>query len=137
MSSATSKFVLDSHAWIEYFKGSEKGEKIRAIVEGGNSYTPILVLTEITYWYAKQNAEHKDRIDFITTNSTIVKETVDIAVKAGMIKKLVRKKYKNNFGTIDAIILATARSLKAITITGDYHFKPLKNVEYIGDVSGK
>ena len=133
MTSATSKYILDSHAWIEYFKGSDKGEKVKGIIEGGRAYTPIVVLTEVSYWYSKQGVEFRDRVNFITANSIVANANEQIAVNAGKIKNLIRKKYKNNFGTIDALILATARSIKAEVVTGDYHFKPLKNVHYIGN----
>ena len=133
MTSATSRYILDSHAWIEYFKGSDKGEKVKDIIENGGAYTSTVVLTEVSYWYSKQGVKFQDRINFITTNSVVAHANEQIAVNAGKIKDFVRKKYKNNFGTIDALILATARSIKAEVITGDYHFKPLKNVHYIGN----
>ena len=31
----TSEYVIDSYAWLEYFRGTESGKKIRSYVEGG------------------------------------------------------------------------------------------------------
>ena len=133
MISATSNYVFDSHAWIEYFRGSEKGEKVKALFDGIRIHTPSVVLAEVAYWYSKQNMKFEERISFIAANSAITQTKEHVAINAGKIKNFVRKKYKNNFGTIDAIILATARDLKATVVTGDYHFKPFEDVNYIGE----
>ena len=42
------------------------------------------------------------------------------------------KKKIRDFGLIDAIILTTARKLKAKVVTGDPHFKKFKEVVFIG-----
>lgn len=40
--------LLDSFAWIEYFRGSDRGVKVREYVEGNLPiYTPSICLTEI------------------------------------------------------------------------------------------
>ena len=44
------KYVLDSYAWIEYFLGSYKGEKVGKIVEAEENelFTPSIVVAEVT-----------------------------------------------------------------------------------------
>ncbi|MEM3507383.1 MAG: hypothetical protein QW589_01990 [Candidatus Bathyarchaeia archaeon] len=40
--------LLDSFAWIKYFRGSRRGAKVRDYVEGNELlYTPSICLTEI------------------------------------------------------------------------------------------
>ncbi|HLC92747.1 MAG TPA: type II toxin-antitoxin system VapC family toxin [archaeon] len=132
MTSGTSRYVLDTHAWIEYFRGTKIGEKIREKIEGKNCITPTIVIAEIADKYSKENYKYFDSdMEFIETNSTVMELNRDVARAAGKLKQAVRKEYKTNFGLADAIVLATARSANAVVVTGDYHFKKLKNVEYI------
>jgi predicted nucleic acid-binding protein len=45
------KYLIDSYAWIEYFIGSEAGEKVKPIIEDlEEKLTPTICLAEI---YAK------------------------------------------------------------------------------------
>jgi len=41
-------FVIDSYAWIEYFRGSEGGALARFYIEEENSATPTIVIAEIS-----------------------------------------------------------------------------------------
>jgi len=92
----------------------------------------MIVVSEISDWYAKQNMDSASRLEFVKANSIIQEFDFETAKNAGIIKQHIRKKYKNNFGLSDAIILATARSLSAKVVTGDFHFKPLSDIEFIG-----
>ena len=138
LTSVISKYVLDSHALIEYFKGTKNGETVRQIIEAGNCITPSIVLAELAYKYTKENYAHfENDLAFIETNSRIAELDGEIAKTAGKIKDAVRTKFKTNFGLADAIILATARTMNAKVVTGDYHFKQLKNVEYLNTNGSK
>ena len=45
------KYVIDSYAWIEYFTGSELGEKVKSLIENSEEkLTPTICLAEV---YAK------------------------------------------------------------------------------------
>jgi len=45
------KYLIDSYSWIEYFMGSEAGEKVKPIIEGlEEKLTPTICLAEV---YAK------------------------------------------------------------------------------------
>lgn len=133
MTSTTSKCVLDSHAWIEYFQGTEAGGKVRHIIETKECFTPTVVMAELADKYSKENRPYfESDADFIAANTAIVELDMETAKNAGKIKQAIRAQYKNNFGLADAIILATARTAGAVVVTGDYHFKRLKNVDYIG-----
>jgi predicted nucleic acid-binding protein len=70
-------------------------------------------------------------IAFIESNSIIISLDKKTATDAGRIKHKMRELQKNNFGLADAIILATAGYLEAKVLTGDYHFRGLKNTEYL------
>ena len=40
--------VIDSYAWIEYFKASPEGERAKKYVEGEGSATPVIVVAEVS-----------------------------------------------------------------------------------------
>ena len=118
--------TLDSFAWIEYFAGSKKGEKVRIYIEGGEPlYTPAVCLTEIKWRYLREGREPTDEINFITERSLITPLNRDIALLAADIKQ------KHKLHTIDAIIYASSQIKKQTLVTGDQHFKGLPDVEMI------
>ena len=128
----TSNYLLDSFAWIEYFRGTEKGRKVKKVLENFNCFTPTVVIAEISDKYSREGYSFWDKdLQFILENSVLLDLDLHIASDAGKMKQLVRKKYKNKFGLADAIILVSARKINAKVVTGDKHFKPLINVEFL------
>lgn len=117
--------VIDSFAWIEYFVGSEAGEVAKNYIENGDIITPSIVIAELSNKYAKLKEDFTTKLKFITLKSRIVTLNEDIAVLAGIIN-VERKKVERRWGLADSIILATARINKASVITGDKHFRDLK-----------
>ena len=80
---------------------------------------------EIKNKYDREGHEFQDQIDFICDVSTIIDINKDIALKGAEIKQ----KYK--LYTVDALIYAASQLKKAILLTGDHHFKDLKNVKLL------
>lgn len=120
------KAVLDSFAWFEYFCGSGKGMSIKETVESGGSVTPSIVVAELTEKYRRIGKDFAKNLAFIRLKSNIIALDEEIARAAGEIN-FERKKKVRNWGMADSIILATARSVNGIVITGDEHFKDLKS----------
>lgn len=115
--------VFDSFAWVEYFAGSKKGEKVRDLVEDSKTiYTPSICLTEISAKYLRENADPTSRIRFIEKRSVISPLDSEIALLAGKVK------VKNKLHTTDAIIYATGIHKDAQIVTGDPHFQGLGKV---------
>ena len=126
-------FVIDSYAWIEYFRGSEGGALARFYIEEENSATPTIVIAEISRKLlneilagreTKQGRENK--LNFIKASTLIVELTAEIARATGEIDAERRKNVKG-WGLADSIILATARKENAKVVTGDKHFADLKD----------
>jgi len=117
------KYIVDSYAWIEYFRGSKAGEKAKVIIEGGEAATATITIAELKEKYAREGWPYFDDDLLFTTSSTIlVNLTKDIAVKTGEINVAMKAKVKG-WGTADSIILATAQTASAKVLTGDKHFK--------------
>ena len=120
------EYVVDSYAWIEYFRGSKAGKKARGFIEGDKAATATITVAELREKYAREGWPYFDEdLLFITSSTAIVNLTKDIAVKAGEINVAIKMKVKG-WGMADSIILATAQVAKAKVVTGDKHFKGLK-----------
>jgi predicted nucleic acid-binding protein len=111
---------------VEYFAGTPKGEKVKKYIdENSNMFTPSICLMEIKNKYLREGHKYQDRIEFICNTSSIIDITKEISIKGADIK--------NSFKlyTVDAIIYAASESKKSILLTGDHHFKNLKNVKIL------
>lgn len=124
------EFVLDSYAWIEYFNGSPKGRSVKELIKAKKAVTPTIVIGELSTRYGSFK-EWESMLDLIQNAARIVDLTLSIANQAGIFKTQMRKKFKNNFGLADAIILATARENNAKVVTGDRHFKGLPETIFL------
>jgi len=120
------KYVLDSFAWVEYFRGTKKGETVKECLEEGGCITPTIVLAELSDVYEREGNSHWERdFAFILSKTTISDLDKETASEAGKIKNEVKRQQEPKFGLADAIVLATARKLAAKVLTGDQHFKKL------------
>src|SRR6266540_2132516 len=79
------KVVLDSFAWIEYFSGSLRGEKVRQFVEGGSALTPTIVIAEVSEKYARMELDPEPRLVFIAARSGTVVLDDELARTAGRV----------------------------------------------------
>lgn len=128
-----SEFVLDTHAWIEYFEGTTRGQPVRTMVLSGHAITPTIVIAELSDFFAKKKREGwPDAFELITSKTHVIELNPFIAQKAGILKQQVRSQFKNNFSLPDAIILTTAQESNARVVTGDRHFKKLPGTVFLG-----
>ena len=120
-----SKYFLDSWAWIEYFEGATRGEKVReAITNPRNQiFTHCVSVAEIIS-KARRTGKDTDVIfEAITSNSNIVEGNVEDSKNVGIVHATIKTTRNRNFSLADAFVLASARKLKAKVITGDPDFK--------------
>jgi predicted nucleic acid-binding protein len=125
-----SKHIIDSYAWIEYFRGSKAGEVAREYIECGGAMTPTIVLAELSDKYRRQMQELEEDLFFIKSKSHIIPLSEEIAVDAGRINASMKKTIPG-WGMADSIVLATARKNNAKVVTGDEHFKNLEEAVMI------
>ena len=124
------KYVIDSFTWFEYHSGSEKGLKIREVIETENIATSIITIAELSDKFHREDVDFEKLLLFIRSRSAILPITVSIAVQAGQLKKKMRRKAKD-FGLADAIILQTALENDAQLISGDSDFRHAPNTMLI------
>jgi len=127
------KYIIDSYAWMEYFMGTEAGKKVKRIVEGlEEKVTPTICLAEV---YAKtikiesEELAEKQRV-FIKERSALAPLDETIAVESAKLDVSLKKKVRG-WGLADSVVYATALMKNAEIVTGDEHFKGLKNVVFI------
>jgi predicted nucleic acid-binding protein len=134
------KIVIDAYAWIELFLGSEKGRKIKEIMEDADDiYTPGTVLAEIARKYLREGVDEKSvssRLETITAASNIAHIDSELALEAAicfleLVTNARRLKLKSP-SLFDAIVLATGRLLKSKIVTGDEHFRSLPETLWVG-----
>jgi predicted nucleic acid-binding protein len=119
------EYVIDSHAWIEYFRGSVSGDKARNYIEGDSAATSVLSLAELKEKYLREKwASFDEDLSFMATRTSLVPVDRQIATLAGEINHK-QKMVKRGWGMTDSIILATARTANAKVVTGDHHFDGL------------
>ena len=118
--------VFDTYAWIEYFAGSEKGLRVKAIIDSTEEIvTSAISLTEIKVKYEREKKESASRLSFVEERSRISvldKKTALLAAE---------QKLKNDLPTVDAIIYATSLVNGCKVLTGDSHFKKLEHAELL------
>lgn len=127
----SSRYCIDSSAWLEYFKGTIKGAQVKAIIEKENEImTSILAVAEIADKYEKESMSHKQVLSYVKGRAALLPITIAIAVHAAQIKKHMRKQ-NTKFGLADALHLATAAEEDAILVTTDHDFQGVENVMVI------
>ena len=134
------KIVIDAYAWIEVFLGSEKGRKVKEILEQADElYTPDTVLAEIARKYIREGADERTtdtRLETITTASNVTQTDTKVALEAAkcytQLVTNARKGKLKSPSLFDAIVLAVRRVVKAKIVTGDEHLRNLPETVWIG-----
>ncbi len=120
-----SKHVLDSWAWIEYLRGSERGKSVRGQIEKSEEiFTHLVTIAELTSKLKREGADTSIAWRAVTSVSrVIVPDAVD-SKNVGLLHAGIKAK-RPNFSLADAFVLHGARKLKARVLTGDPDFEGL------------
>jgi predicted nucleic acid-binding protein len=119
-------YVLDTYAWVEYFRKSPLSDKVESILETGKCFTPTIVIAELQTKFLRDGLDFTKAFNFIEIKTPITTLNKTLALSAGKIN-FERKKINPHWSLADSIVLATARETKAKVVTGDGDFKDLEN----------
>ncbi len=121
--------MIDSWAWIEYFKGTGQGQQAAEYIDGDDEIVVSSVnIAEVYRFLLANKKEEADRlIQFLKQRSFVIDLTAELAQEAARIK------HHKKHGMADAMVLATAQAHHSLVVTGDDDFKKEANVIYIGD----
>ena len=130
---------MDSYAWIEFFIGSDKGEKVLEILSSADEViTPDLVLAELARKYIREGVDEntvRDRLKFIEENSIIVCIDRELSIQGAKayveLLEKAKREGKNKPSITDSILLALSRKYDAKVITGDEVFKGMDEVIFL------
>jgi predicted nucleic acid-binding protein len=125
--------VVDAWAWVEYLIGSEFGKKLKEVLDEtqrSEVYTCAITLGEVISKVAREERDVEVAYTMLLSNSQIIDINEELSKHAGLLHCEMRKTVKD-FGLADAYVLATARMLKAKVLTGDAHFKSVKEAVLI------
>lgn len=124
--------VVDSFAWVEYFRGTEAGRVVAGELEADLVGTPVIVVAELRDKYVRERIRDwpKD-LAFLKAVSDLLPEDETIAVRAAETKNRMRAEGRREFGLVDGIIYETARSVGASLVTGDPHFRGVDGVRFL------
>ena len=120
-------YVVDAWAWIEYLIGSEKGSKVKDILEDESNeiHTCAVTLAEVISKVVREGKDHEVAYSLLLSNSQIIDATEELSKSAGLIHAEMRRNEKD-FGLADSYVLATAKKLRSKILTGDPHFKNIE-----------
>ncbi|TAL54651.1 MAG: PIN domain-containing protein [Nanoarchaeota archaeon] len=120
--------IFDTSAWIDYFQGSKRGEKVRAIIESEEKIgTPSIVLFEFAAKASLVGIDVKNHIDFIKQRSSILSLDENLVFPTGKIYAKFREQNKK-ISLPDCMIIATAERINSKIVTCDLDFKDVNNV---------
>jgi predicted nucleic acid-binding protein len=121
--------LIDSWAWVEFFAGSKIGEKVKGYVMDENQEIIIssINLAEI-YRIA---LDRFDQLAAETRRRSMLSRCFLIPVDEEIAVQGAKFRHDRDWGLGDALIYATAVREGAKVLTGDPHFKGLKDVIFL------
>ena len=125
--------ILDSSAWIEYFKGTEKGEKIKKYVDANSDsvYSNGIIVAEVCSKFLKDGSSNTEKaFNIIISLSKSVNLNFDIGFDSSK-TYISHRKNNNKFSLIDSIILTLAKSINGKVITCDSDFVGINDAVFI------
>ncbi|MFH1663909.1 MAG: PIN domain-containing protein [archaeon] len=117
--------LLDTFAWVEFFRGTKKGVKVKKFLIESQCFTCAISLAELNYWIMKEKLDENKIITAVKSMSAVISLDNSVLEFAGKLNYL-RKQQDKNFGMVDAIILAVSKSYGLPVVTGDRHFEKEK-----------
>ncbi len=122
-------YMIDTSAWVEYFKGGKLGGKVKAIVDDKNAKvsTNVLCVAELVNYFKKRGLDFTEAKKILRSLSIFYTPSFEFCVRVGELYSHLRKQ-KKKISFIDTFILLTARETGAKVLTKDTDFAGLKDV---------
>ncbi len=121
------KIVVDSSMWIEYFKGSPKGEILRQHIEHDELFITSVCVAEVTAIVLREGFSLDTTIVILQSLAKTIAVNFSQAHDAGVLYADLRKK-KQKISLSDVITISVAKSIDAKILTCDHDFQGLANV---------
>lgn len=89
------KYIIDSSAWFEYFEGTEKGIKLKKIIEEETIATAIIAIAKLSAIFERDSKSFEKSLQFIESRAAILNLSIEAAVNSGKLKNKIRKTIQN------------------------------------------
>jgi predicted nucleic acid-binding protein len=122
--------LLDTSAWIEFFNGSNKGKRVKTILNAEKCYTSMVSIAEIVNWSRKEDRNEELLVGKVEELSLIVGIDKSIAMLAGKLN-FERKKMNKKWGMADSFILATGSIYGINILSTDRDFEDISSAEIL------
>jgi len=93
--------------------------------EGNEIFTCVVTIAEVVSRIARERRNFEAAYDILISNSQVVNVDEELSREAGVLHSEMRKT-KGDFGLADAYVLAVASKMRSKVLTGDLHFKAIK-----------
>ncbi|MCI4348547.1 MAG: PIN domain-containing protein [Thermoplasmata archaeon] len=131
--------TIDSFAWVEIIRGSRLGTESRRLVgEADACWTPAGVLAEVAHWCLRDGLDEntvRRELRGMGESSTIVPIDPELAIGGSRAQIELRERARAMHlpvpGLGDGLVLATARALRSRVLTGDPHFRGLRETLWL------
>lgn len=120
--------IVDSFAWIEYFKGSQRGQAASKIID--NAKIPLFTVdacfAELKFWTLVEDYPTEDILREVKRMSNPVLTDSNDWLSGAAIK-FEKRKISSAIGMIDCLVIHHAKQLNGKILTGNQHFKDEPN----------
>jgi len=125
--------LVDSWAWIEYFKGSEAGEKVKELLENSQEkvVVSVIIIAEVYNSFLRDYSLPNNKRYAEASRKAMKQRSYVYDVDEEIAVDSAKVKHEKKWGLGDSIIYATAKREGAKVLTGDPHFKGLKDVMFL------
>lgn len=118
--------IIDAFAWVEFALGSRRGETVKECVEKEDTTTLVTTLSELREYSLRTKRDFRSLHAFIRARSRIIGISEEMAIRAGELNH-ERKRMVKDWGMMDSYVLAASEILGENILTGDAHFRDVKN----------
>jgi predicted nucleic acid-binding protein len=133
------RLTIDSFAWIELIGGTRLGIRVKEHVEAAEEcFTPAIVLAEVAYKSLRDGfggPRIHQELRGIVESSTLVPIDPDLVGFAASatreLREIARTRRLDPPGIGDGLVLATARRTGSHLLTGDAHFRELRETVWL------
>lgn len=122
--------VIDTSTIIEILRNPKTSEKFQLIndqIRNEELYLLIVQIGELSDWCIENKVSPKERIEAVKKIASIVPLDEEICLEGSRIKAEMRRSGHRDFGLLDGLILAAARSLGEKLLTFDKDFSGEKD----------
>ncbi len=122
--------LIDTSTIIEILRHPKTSDRFRLIKEHIKSeelHVLVIQLAELSDWCTENRAPPMERVEAVKKLANIILLDEDICLEGSKIKRSRRKSGHRDFGLIDGLVLAAARSVGEKLLTFDRDFEGEKD----------